>query len=64
LQTEFRISFFQKGLHLMGTLFQIDHPPLVGLIECHIDINAAFSNISDLIAKFVFIEHGHFITVL
>jgi hypothetical protein len=62
LQAEFRISFFQKGLHSAGTLFQIDHPPLVGLIECNIDINAAFSdvriNIFDLLAKFVFIDHG------
>jgi hypothetical protein len=44
LQARLRISFFQKGLHSAGTLFQIDHPPLVGLIEGNIDINAAFSD--------------------
>jgi hypothetical protein len=44
LQAEFRISFFQKSLHSVGTLFQIDHPPLVGLIEGNIDINATFSD--------------------
>jgi hypothetical protein len=62
LYAEFRISFFQISLHSAGALFQIDHPPLVGLIECNIDINAAFSDVRidifDLAAKFVFIYHG------
>jgi hypothetical protein len=64
LKAQFRITFFQEGLQLMGLFFQVDRPALVGLIEGDVDIDAALADIRidllDFLTKLIFIDHGCF----